>query len=168
MQIKRTHMATLTYYPSKLLRGISLNDNFRVKVREGRFGELTEILAWYEYINDVILDHLDDEIKSTNKSGVWRYLISFKVILSFSQLDLINQIEMFLEFAPCHWKHWNCLSLWNQIFDYWKCYTTEFYKVGQISLSDTVIVKLSLEFILIFIILLQHFNSFQLAYLNWN
>ena len=30
----------------------------RVKVREGRFGELTEILAWYEYINDVILDHL--------------------------------------------------------------------------------------------------------------
>jgi len=54
---------------------------FRVKVREGRFGEITEILAWYEYINDVILDHLDDEIKSTNKSGVWRYLISFKNLL---------------------------------------------------------------------------------------
>ena len=34
----------------------------------------------YEYINDVILDHLDDEIKSTDRSGVWRYLISFKVI----------------------------------------------------------------------------------------
>ena len=50
-----------------------------MKVREGRFGEITEILAWYEYINDVILDQLDDEIKSTNKSGVWRYLISFKV-----------------------------------------------------------------------------------------
>ena len=53
----------------------------RVKVREGRIGEITEILAWYEYINDVILDHLDDEIKSTDRSGVWRYLISFKVIL---------------------------------------------------------------------------------------
>ena len=51
----------------------------RVKVREGRIGEITEILAWYEYINDVILDHLDDEIKSTDRSGVWRYLISFKV-----------------------------------------------------------------------------------------
>ena len=25
---------------------------FRVKVREGRIGEITEILAWYEYIND--------------------------------------------------------------------------------------------------------------------
>ena len=34
----------------------------------------------YEYINDVILDHLDNEIKSTDTSGVWRYLISFKVI----------------------------------------------------------------------------------------
>ena len=54
---------------------------FRVKVREGRIGEITEILAWYEYINDVILDHLDDEIKSTDRSGVWRYLISFKVSL---------------------------------------------------------------------------------------
>ena len=39
-----------------------------------------EILAWYEYINDVILDHLDENIKSTDRSGVWRYLISFKVI----------------------------------------------------------------------------------------
>ena len=54
----------------------------RVKVREGRIGEITEILAWYEYINDVILDHLDDEIKSTDRSGVWRYLISFKVMAS--------------------------------------------------------------------------------------
>jgi len=54
---------------------------FRVKVREGRIGEITEILAWYEFINDVILDHLDDEIKSTDRSGVWRYLISFKNLL---------------------------------------------------------------------------------------
>ena len=58
---------------------IMVLSSYRVKVREGRFGELTDILAWYEYINDVILDHLDDEIKSTNKSGVWRYSISFKV-----------------------------------------------------------------------------------------
>ena len=59
----------------------------RVKVREGRIGEITEILAWYEYINDVILDHLDDEIKSTDRSGVWRYLISFKVC----RMDLLRQ-----------------------------------------------------------------------------
>ena len=73
-----------------------------VKVREGRIGEVTEILAWYEFINDIILDHLDDEIKSTDQSGVWRYLISFKVntalrfkdqIFEFSPQNLLRAIE---------------------------------------------------------------------------
>ena len=68
----------------------------RVKVREGRIGEITEILAWYEYINDVILDHLDDEIKSTDRSGVWRYLISFKV-----RLELIIRHLMFVFRTSC-------------------------------------------------------------------
>ena len=66
----------------------------RVKVREGRIGEVTEILAWYEFINDIILDHLDDEIKSTDQSGVWRYLISFKVI----------------HVSACRWRHQLFLS----------------------------------------------------------
>ena len=57
----------------------------RLKVREGSFNEITSILAWYEFINDIILDHLDDEIKSTNKSGVWRYC----VVCVSSQLYLI-------------------------------------------------------------------------------
>ena len=70
-----------------LIKSYFLN---RVKVREGRFGEITEILAWYEYINDVILDHLDDEIKSTNKSGVWRYLISFKVEFIFNNMIIFR------------------------------------------------------------------------------
>ena len=58
----------------------------RLKVREGSFNEITSILAWYEFINDIILDHLDDEIKSTNKSGVWRY----RVLCVPSQLYLIK------------------------------------------------------------------------------
>ena len=56
---------------SELTFQMSMSFN-RVKVREGKFNEITSILAWYEFINDIILDHLDDEIKSTNKSGVWR------------------------------------------------------------------------------------------------
>ena len=68
-------------FRSFLFHFLSQHHSIRVKVREGRFGEITQILGWYEYINDVILDHLDDEIKSTNKSGVWRYLISFKNLL---------------------------------------------------------------------------------------
>ena len=53
---------------------IDMIASLRVKVREGKFNEITSILAWYEFINDIILDHLDDEIKSTNRSGVWRYV----------------------------------------------------------------------------------------------
>ena len=46
----------------------------RVKVREGKIAEITEILAWYEYINDVILDHLDENIKSTDRQTCERCL----------------------------------------------------------------------------------------------
>ena len=67
----------------------------RLKVREGSFNEITSILAWYEFINDIILDHLDDEIKSTNKSGVWRYC----VVCVSSQLYLIissNHVSVYV------------------------------------------------------------------------
>ena len=55
----------------------------------------------YEFINDVILDHLDDEIKSTDRSGVWRYLISFKasfnwpcaLLKTYSFQNLLRAIE---------------------------------------------------------------------------
>ena len=57
------------------------------ETKAGKFDEITKILAWYELINDVILDHLDKEITATNKSGVWRYLISFKVS-AFLELKL--------------------------------------------------------------------------------
>ena len=66
-----------------------------VKVREGRIGEVTEILAWYEFINDIILDHLDDEIKSTDQSGVWRYLISFKVNTVYRSIVLKSSFRIF-------------------------------------------------------------------------
>ena len=92
----------------------SIKNIFRVKVREGRIGEITEILAWYEYINDVILDHLDDEIKSTDRSGVWRYLISFKVRCDYGD----NKIIIFdLEFVESYRKYWYSLSVRNQILD---------------------------------------------------
>ena len=103
----------------------------RVKVREGRFGELTEILAWYEYINDVILDHLDDEIKSTNKSGVWRYLISFKVstVINLNVSHPFSQLKNPSESSTRDRKYRNCVRLWHPISDNWKCYSTEFYQV---------------------------------------
>ena len=80
MQLYDTTGEGTEVFKSKLKFQIQ-HEVFRVKVREGRFNEITSILAWYEFINNIILDHLDDEIKSTNRSGVWRYLISFKNLL---------------------------------------------------------------------------------------
>ena len=100
---------------------------FRVKVREGRIGEITEILAWYEYINDVILDHLDDEIKSTDRSGVWRYLISFKVrILSGVRR---GSFICCLESAASNREHRDSFCVRNQISDHGECDPAELYQV---------------------------------------
>ena len=59
-------------------------------MKDGKFDELTEILAWYDLINDVILDHLDNEITNINQSGVWRYLLSFKVVIAVKHFDEIK------------------------------------------------------------------------------
>ena len=117
----------------------------RVKVREGSFNEITSILGWYEFINDIILDHLDDEIKSTNKSGVWRYWFCIRVenlharLISFSSfrsseyykivIILFQIFDCIQKFTACHWKYWDCFSLWNQIFDDRKSYARELYQI---------------------------------------
>ena len=100
----------------------------RVKVREGRIGEITEILAWYEYINDVILDHLDDEIKSTDRSGVWRYLISFKATFSVTQLFSVSKIY-FSESSPCHREYWHRVRVWDPLPDHGQRDAAELHQV---------------------------------------
>jgi hypothetical protein len=44
----------------------------RIHVREGRLTDISTIMAWYSIINKVSTDHLDNEIKSANKSSVWK------------------------------------------------------------------------------------------------
>jgi hypothetical protein len=41
-------------------------------VREGRLTDTTTIIAWYSLINKIVANHLGNEIKSTNKSSVWK------------------------------------------------------------------------------------------------
>ena len=62
---------------------------FRVKVREGRFGEITEILAWYEYINDVILDHLG---MLENKYVLKISSIKYQLIYLCERAQIIEQL----------------------------------------------------------------------------
>ncbi|XP_012256293.1 receptor-type guanylate cyclase daf-11 isoform X2 [Athalia rosae] len=56
-----------------------LND-FREKISSEE-SSITEVMAWYTSVNAAMLDHLTNQIKETDNSGVWRYLISFKNLL---------------------------------------------------------------------------------------
>jgi hypothetical protein len=42
-------------------------------------------MQWYMKVNNAMLDHLTKQIKESDKSGIWRYLIGFK--------NLIRSIE---------------------------------------------------------------------------
>ncbi|CAH1405097.1 unnamed protein product [Nezara viridula] len=42
---------------------------------------IRDVLHWYNSVNAAMLAHLTDQIKETDNSGVWRYLIAFKNLL---------------------------------------------------------------------------------------
>ena len=43
--------------------------------------DINSILNWYKLTDAVFLDYLSQDIKLTNSSAVWRYLIGYKVPL---------------------------------------------------------------------------------------
>uniref|UniRef100_A0A182PQS0 guanylate cyclase n=1 Tax=Anopheles epiroticus TaxID=199890 RepID=A0A182PQS0_9DIPT len=68
---------------------------FRETLQEFRANISTEdstvpqILRWYTTANAALLEHLTNQIKDANKSGVWRFLLSFKNLLrSIESLDI--------------------------------------------------------------------------------
>lgn len=44
-------------------------------------------MHWYRVVNAAMLEHMSNQIKETNESGVWRYLIALK--------NLLRSIESF-------------------------------------------------------------------------
>ncbi|KAI4486945.1 hypothetical protein M0802_012202 [Mischocyttarus mexicanus] len=53
---------------------------FRQKISSEE-SSITEVMTWYTSVNAAMLDHLTNQIKETDNSGVWRYLIAFKNLL---------------------------------------------------------------------------------------
>lgn len=45
----------------------------RAKIREE--SSINEVMHWYRALNDAILNHMTNQIKETDKSGVWRYVL---------------------------------------------------------------------------------------------
>ncbi|XP_025264011.1 uncharacterized protein LOC105258860 isoform X4 [Camponotus floridanus] len=55
-------------------------EDFRQKI-SSEASSISEVMAWYTSVNAAMLDHLTNQIKETDNSGVWRYLIAFKNLL---------------------------------------------------------------------------------------
>ncbi|KAH8272839.1 hypothetical protein KR018_003305 [Drosophila ironensis] len=57
-------------------------NNFRERVSyEPEESSITEVMNWYTSINRGFIHHLNEQIKETDNSGVWRYLVGFKNLL---------------------------------------------------------------------------------------
>ena len=85
------------------------------------------ILNWYKLADAVFLDHLSQvrrkklnpyfhifylqDIKRTNSSAVWRYLIGTNTI--WTKCSTLFRIQ---EFVTSYREPWNCSCLWNQVF----------------------------------------------------
>ncbi|XP_066255406.1 uncharacterized protein [Euwallacea similis] len=54
---------------------------FRQSVNQTEERTWTDVLAWYTSVNAAMLEHLTQQIKETDTSGVWRYLLAFKNLL---------------------------------------------------------------------------------------
>ncbi|KAF6209106.1 hypothetical protein GE061_014849 [Apolygus lucorum] len=59
---------------------------------------IREALQWYNSFNNAMMIHLTDQIKETDNSGVWRFLISFKNLLRSIEhigISMVNGINYF-------------------------------------------------------------------------
>ncbi|XP_076234076.1 uncharacterized protein LOC143179002 isoform X3 [Calliopsis andreniformis] len=71
MQLERSEVAFFIYTNGNTLRQ-------KISSEES---SIIEVMAWYTSVNAAMLDHLTNQIKETDNSGVWRYLIAFKNLL---------------------------------------------------------------------------------------
>ncbi|XP_055371528.1 uncharacterized protein LOC129605660 [Condylostylus longicornis] len=63
-------------------------NNFREKISSEE-SSITEVMEWYTAINRALLTHMTKQIKETDNSGVWRYLVGFKNLLKSIECQAI-------------------------------------------------------------------------------
>nr|CAI5863933.1 unnamed protein product [Callosobruchus analis] len=105
MQLERSEVAFYVYTNGSLLRNMSswppvvlqfegskklyldkttFQKNltrFRESIIQSVESSITDVLSWYTSVNAALLEHLTNQIKETDSSGVWRYLLAFKNLL---------------------------------------------------------------------------------------
>ena len=71
--------STREMFKSKLRFQIR-HEDFRQRISQDE-EDINSILNWYKLTDAVFLDYLSQDIKMTNSSAVWRYLIGYKNLL---------------------------------------------------------------------------------------
>ena len=86
-------------------------------------------------VDAVFLDHLSQDIRGTNSSAVWRYLIAYKNLLRsvlFCPNDA-SSLSTYSSYSQIYREYWNRCCLWHQVNNKCLCccvvslYTTKYY-----------------------------------------
>ena len=78
-------------------------EGFRKQINSEE-SKVLDVMIWYMTVNNAMLDHLTNQIKETDKSGVWRYLIGFKNLLRSIESIGISAVYGIMYFGRGHLK----------------------------------------------------------------
>lgn len=78
-------------------------EDFRSQINSEE-SKVLDVMTWYMAVNNAMLDHLTNQIKETDKSGVWRYLIGFKNLLRSIESIGISAVYGIMYFGRGHLK----------------------------------------------------------------
>lgn len=60
---------------------------------------MADVMRWYNTVNAALLDHLTNQIKETDNSGVWRYVYSTrKTIFFYQEPHRLSKISLKIPF----------------------------------------------------------------------
>lgn len=67
---------------------------FRSKIHSEE-SSMADVMRWYNTVNAALLDHLTNQIKETDNSGVWRYVIhnNFQPFFKFHKPQYFDNIS---------------------------------------------------------------------------
>ncbi|XP_074039718.1 uncharacterized protein [Leptinotarsa decemlineata] len=94
------------YYPDRDSFQNSLK-TFRQYIMKSEEGSVGEVLIWYTSVNAALLEHLTNQIKENDNSGVWRYLLAFKNLLKSIESIGIASVYGVNYFGKGHLRHQN-------------------------------------------------------------
>ncbi|XP_056644589.1 receptor-type guanylate cyclase gcy-8 isoform X2 [Diorhabda carinulata] len=66
--------------------------HFRENILNSEDSSIKDVVSWYTSLNAALLEHLTQQIKENDNSGVWRYLLAFKNLLKSIESTGISMV----------------------------------------------------------------------------